>query len=76
MAKNKEATKKQLRNFGIALTVFLIVIGFIHFKKGNVTQYQWIWGIALGNLIISLSIPVVIKPIYKAAMFVAHIFFG
>ena len=50
MANNKEATKKQLRNFGIALTVFLIIIGFIHFKKGNVTQYQWIWGIALANI--------------------------
>ena len=43
------------------------------FLKGNEPKNTWFWAAALVTLLISLTFPVIIKPIYRAAMFVAHI---
>jgi len=69
----KEVTKKQLRTFGIALSIFLGIIGLIHFIKGNTPTNYWFWGAAIVILIATLTVPIIIKPIYRAALFVAHI---
>lgn len=69
----KEVTKKQLRTFGIALSIFLGIIGLIHFLKGNTPQNFWFWGVSGIVLLTTLSVPVLIKPVYRVAIFIAHI---
>ncbi len=69
----KEITKKQLKTFGIALTVFLGTIGLINFLKGHVPQNLWYWGAAGVVLLTTLFMPILIKPIYRVAIFIAHI---
>ena len=69
----KEVTKKQLRTFGIALSIFLGGIGFVHFLKGNIPQNYWFWGAAIVILLTTLTVPILIKPIYRVAIFIAHI---
>jgi ABC-type glycerol-3-phosphate transport system permease component len=68
----KKVTKKQLRTFGIALSVFLGGIGLIHFLKGHTPQNLWFWGAAIIILLITLVVPLVINPIYTVAIFIAH----
>jgi len=70
---NKEVTKKQLRTFGIALSVFLGIIGLVHFLKGNTPHYYWFWGAAGIIFLATLLVPILIKPIYHVAIFIAHI---
>ena len=69
----KEVTKKQLRTFGIALSIFLGIIGLIHFLKGNTSQNFWFWGASGIAFLTTLSVPVLIKPVYRVAIFIAHI---
>ncbi|MCU0642916.1 MAG: SxtJ family membrane protein [bacterium] len=73
MNNKQKITKKQLRTFGAALTIFLSVIGLIHFWKGNEPTNFWFWGAAALVLLTTLSVPILINPIYRAAMFIAHI---
>ena len=73
MLKNQPATKKQLRTFGIALSILLAIIGLINFLKGNVTHYQWLWSAAILVFLITIIVPIVIKPVYRAAIFFAHV---
>jgi multisubunit Na+/H+ antiporter MnhG subunit len=69
----KEVTKKQLRTFGIALSIFLGGIGLIHFFKEHTPQNLWFWGAAGVVFLTTLSVPILIKPIYRVALFIAHI---
>ena len=69
----KEVTKKQLRTFGIALSIFLGIIGLIQFFKGNTPQNFWFWGASGIVFLATLVVPVLIKPIYSVAIFIAHI---
>ena len=69
----KEVTKKQLRTFGIALSILLGIIGLIHLLKGNAPQNFWFWGAAGVVFLATLSVPILIKPIYRVAIFIAHI---
>ena len=73
MSQNSEITNKKLRTFGIALMVFLGFIGYSHFKKGNVDHSYWYWGIGCGYALLALVVPIVTKPVYRGAIFVAHI---
>jgi len=69
----KEVTKKQLRTFGIALSIFLGGIGLIHFFKEHTPQNLWFWGAAGVVFLTTLLVPILIKPIYRVALFIAHI---
>ncbi len=69
----KEITKKQLRTFGVALSIFLGIIGLIHFFKGHTPQNLWFWGAAGIVFLTTLLIPILIQPVYRAAIFIAHI---
>ena len=73
MITNESATKKQLRTFGIVLSFFLSIIGLINFLKGNPDVPFYLWSFGGATLIIALFSPVIIKPVYRVAMFVAHI---
>jgi hypothetical protein len=69
----KEVTKKQLRTFGVMLSIFLGGIGLVHFLKGNAPQNLWFWGAAGIILLTTLSMPILIKPLYRVSLFIAHI---
>ena len=69
----KEITKKQLRTFGIALSIFLGGIGLVHFLKGHSPQNLWFWSAAGIVFLTTLLLPILIKPIYRIAIFIAYI---
>lgn len=73
MNKKQEITTKQLRTFGIALSIFLGIIGLIQFFKGNIPGNYWYWYGALLILLVTLFIPITIRPIYQVALLIAHI---
>ena len=65
MAKRDE--KKDLRNFGLFLTVLLGVLGGISFyRQGGAWPY--LWGVAGYALICGLLIKPALRPVFKAAM--------
>lgn len=66
-------TKKQLITFGIVFSIFLGIIGFLNFRKDNELAYQFLWGVAILNFVTTLTYPNAIKPVYRAALVVAHI---
>ena len=68
----KEATKKQLRTFGITLALVLIIFGFIQFLKGNIFIYKCLFGLAFVTLTTAFLIPIVIKPLYIGALYLSH----
>ena len=68
----KETTKKDLRQFGIALGIILIIIGTVHFFKHNVKAGYVLWGIGVFPLIIGIFIPDILRPVYKVFLKVAH----
>ena len=72
MIKNRVITIRQLRTFGIALTIFLFIIGIINFINRN-SQYKYFTGSAIIIFIISIFVPFIIKPVYRTALFFAHI---
>lgn len=73
MSDHIEITNKKLRTFGIALMVFLGLIGYSQFKKGHIDLSYWYWGIGVTYAFLSLAVPVVTKPVYRGAMFLAYI---
>ena len=73
MFKDIEVTHKKLRTFGIALFVFLGFVGYSQFKKGNIDHSYWYWGIGFVYGLMSLVLPSLTIPIYRGAIFVAHI---
>ncbi|OQX94898.1 hypothetical protein B6I21_08285 [candidate division KSB1 bacterium 4572_119] len=41
--KNQEISNKQLRTFGIALSIFLLIFGSLNFFFGNQLMYLYLW---------------------------------
>lgn len=73
MQKKSFITKKQLITFGIVFSIFLGIIGYINFRKDNELTYHLLWGVAILNFVTTVTYPEAIKPIYRAALFIAHI---
>ncbi len=73
MQKKSFITKKQLITFGIVFSIFLGIIGYINFRKDNEITYHFIWGIAILNFVTTVTYPEAVKPIYRVALFIAHI---
>jgi len=73
MINKQKITKKQLRIFGIALTILLGVIGLIQFLKGNESTNLWFGGATVLILLTTIAMPLLIKPIYRIAILIAHI---
>ena len=65
----KKATKKDLRTFGIGLTVILAVLGTINLLRGH-NLYWYFYGVSGTALLFSLIFPLLIKPVYL----VMHLF--
>jgi len=65
--------KSDIRNFGIGLTVFLIIIGSYRFyHSGQLDNALWFYGIGGASLFLSLLAPWVLKPLYKLVTKIAH----
>ena len=63
----KRDEKKDIRNFGLFLTALFGVIGGISFwKQGNAWPY--LWGVAGYAFITCLFIKPLLRPVFKAAM--------
>ena len=63
---------KDLRQFGIALAVILIVSGAIHFLKHRMILSQWFCGVGLIVLCLGLLAPRMLKNVYAVFLKVAH----
>ena len=69
---NKDATKKDLRQFGIALSVILGVFGTIHFFKGHGSAYPWFFALAIVFLFLGILIPKSLKQVFTIFTKIAH----
>jgi len=73
MIKKNRDEKKDIRNFGIALTVFLSIIGSYRFyHRGQLNDALWFYGIGGVSLFLSFFAPLVIKPLYRIMTIVGH----
>lgn len=71
MAKKAPSEKKQIRQFSVAMGVFLSIIGSISlYKDGN--AYPYLYGIGGAFALIGLALPAVIKPVFRLWMKIAH----
>ncbi len=64
MAKLK-AEKREIKKFGMGLTVLLCFIGGWQLYKGNINVYVWFFGFAGLVLVLSFFAPIILKPLYK-----------
>jgi len=62
-----KSEKRDLRNFGIALSVFMLILGLWGWYRGKDT-YTTFFVISAASMILGLTVPIVLKPIQKAAM--------
>ena len=60
----KEITIKDLRQFGVVLTIITGVLGSIHFFKGHTSAYPWFLGIAFISMVSSVFVPQALNPIF------------
>ncbi len=67
----KRDEKTQIRAFGLAMAVFLSIIGTIAWYKGR-EYYFYLYYTALGFLAVSLVAPVVLKPLFWVWMKIAY----
>lgn len=67
-----ESTDKDIRKFALTLSVILAILGgYLLYKERMTFQICWIAGLAL--IIAAISMPKVLKPLYKAWMILANI---
>lgn len=69
---NKEITTKDLKQFGVALSIILGIFGGIHFLKGHVSAYPWFFWIALTILFLGVIVPRFLRPIFIVFTKIAH----
>ena len=63
---------KNLRHFGIAFAVILIVFGAIHFLKHRMILSQWFCSVGLIVLCLGLLAPRMLRHVYAVFLKVAH----
>ncbi len=68
--KNIKTGKKELRDFGLLMAAVLGLLGGLLFWKGKVS-YPYFLSIAATFLVLGLSLPQLLKPIYKIWMTLA-----
>jgi len=60
-----KAEKREIKKFGMGLTVLLCFIGGWQLYKGNINVYVWFFGFAGLVLVLSFFAPIILKPLYK-----------
>ena len=68
-----EISARELRKFGLALTILLLIIGYFRFIKTGAETLPWLWGIAVFVLIFTILKPVILKPIFRIALLIGHV---
>ena len=70
--RNITATKKDLKSFGFTIgSILLIIAGFLLYKeKGSYVHFFSIGLVFIGS---SITVPIILKPVYKFWMFFAVI---
>lgn len=71
MAKLK-AEKREIKKFGMGLTVLLCLIGGWQLHKGHVDIYRFFFGFAGIIIVLSFFAPIILKPLYKVLTTVGH----
>ena len=66
----KKSDTKELRNYGIVMTVALAVIGALLLWRGK-DHYLVLFAVAAAFLLAALAAPVALKPVYRAWMTLA-----
>lgn len=69
----KQIDLKEVRNFGIALSVILFIIGTNHLIKARVSLYQWFYAVSLLVLMLSLILTKLLLPVYIIFVKVGHV---
>ncbi len=64
--------KKDLREFGTVLALILAILSFLHFRKGNENLFMWFAGFSGAALISALIFPVLLSPVFRIFLRVAH----
>jgi len=73
MKTKQPMTRRQLVTFGVALSLFLAILGYVNFRSDHELSYNLLWGAAILNLVTALTYPGAIKPLYRVAMLIAHV---
>lgn len=63
---------KDLRQFGITLSLILILLGAIHFVRHRMVISQWFFSIGLIVLCLSALKPVLLRSVYAVFLKIAH----
>ncbi|HDQ00541.1 MAG TPA: hypothetical protein ENN22_15345 [bacterium] len=69
----KTPDRKQIRKFGLAIAIILIVLGVINFFYGERPLFFYTWSAALALVIIAVFVPILVAPLYRVALFVGHV---
>lgn len=70
MSKKPISEKKQIRQFSVAMGVFLSILGSISLYKGG-DLYPYFYSIGATFAAVGLALPIVIKPIFRLWMKIA-----
>lgn len=69
----KKAERKQVRTFGIVLSLLLLVVGLVQFFKASATLHYYFGAASIIIFLLSIFIQTLILPIYRIALILAHI---
>ena len=58
-------TKRELRTFGIGLTIFFLLVGGLLYYRGNFPNYRWFFAVSGLTLLIATLRPGLLAPIHR-----------
>jgi hypothetical protein len=58
-------TKRELRTFGIGLTIFFLLVGSLLYLRGNSTFSWWFFPMGGLTILIALLLPALLAPIHR-----------
>jgi len=65
-------TKRELRTFGIGLTIFFLLVGSPLYYRGNFPNYRWFFAVSGLILLIATLRPGLLAPIHRVMARVAR----
>jgi len=70
--KTDKAEKKQIRTFGIGCAILFTIFGTISVFRHGWEGVPWQYIVSIAALSISLFFPILLWPVYKIALLIAH----
>jgi hypothetical protein len=68
----KKIQKKDLREFGMVLSLILSLFAFIHFRKGHFDLSKWLSMFSGMSLLFAILVPAALMPAFKVFVKIAH----